>query len=252
MSTNIFYPIQSHQRIARNHFQSASCRITRNMRILIIEDEHKVASFLRQGLEEEGWIVHLAFDGEDGLQKIISTNYDVVVLDIMLPKLDGLSVLKQMREAKVEAPVLLLTARDTVPDKVKGLYQGANDYMTKPFAFEELLARLHVLTRPRAGSSDGVIQVADLKLDPVAHKVFKGGKEIALTAMEFRLLELLLRNAGRVVSRLDIEELVWDKNYDHDTNIVDVYINYLRKKIDKPTNSHLIKTIRGFGYKIDH
>lgn len=222
------------------------------MRILIVEDEHKVAAFLQQGLEEEGWIVHLAYDGADGLQKIISTNYDIILLDIMLPKLDGLSVLKQMREAKIETPVLLLTARDTIPDKVKGLYQGANDYMTKPFAFEELLARLHVLTRKQTGaSSDGILQVADLKLDPIAHKVLKGGMEIVLTAIEFRLLELLLRNAGKVVSRLDIEELVWDKNYDHDTNIVDVYINYLRKKIDKPFDSHLIKTIRGFGYKID-
>ncbi len=222
------------------------------MRILIIEDERKVAAFIQQGLEEEGWIVHSAYDGVEGLQKILTDDYDVVILDIMLPKLDGLAVLKQMHEKMIRTPVLLLTARDTIPDKVKGLYQGADDYMTKPFAFEELLARLHVLTRPRAGmSSDGVLQIADLKLDPLAHKVLKGGREIVLTALEFRLLELLLRNAGRVVSRLDIEELVWDKNYDHDTNIVDVYINYLRKKIDKPTNSHLIKTIRGFGYKID-
>ncbi len=222
------------------------------MRILIIEDERKVAAFLQQGLEEEGWIVHLAFNGAEGLQKILSDEHDVVILDIMLPKLDGLSVLKQMREKMIKTPVLLLTARDTIPDKVKGLYQGADDYMTKPFAFEELLARLHVLTRQRGeGSIVGILQVADLKLDPVGHKVLKEGREIELTAMEFRLLELLLRNSGKVVSRLDIEELVWDKNYDHDTNIVDVYINYLRKKVDKPFNSHLIKTIRGFGYKID-
>jgi len=220
------------------------------MRILIVEDEHKVAAFLQQGLEEEGWIVQLAFDGEEGWEKILSGNYNVVILDIMLPKLDGLSILKQMREASIDIPVLLLTARDTVPDKVKGLYQGADDYMTKPFAFEELLARLHVLTRQKAGK-ENVLQVADLKLDPVRHKIYKAEQEIVLTAIEFRLLELLMQNAGRVVSRLDIEELVWDKNYDHDTNIVDVYINYLRKKIDKPFNSHLIKTIRGFGYKIE-
>ncbi len=170
----------------------------------------------------------------------------------MLPKLDGLSVLKQMREKMIRTPVLLLTAMDTIPDKVKGLYQGADDYMTKPFAFEEMLARLHVLTRQQGEESiGGILQVADLKLDSVGHRVLKKGMEIELTAMEFRLLELLLRNVGQVVSRLDIEELVWDKNYDHDTNVVDVYINYLRKKIDKPFNSHLIKTVRGFGYKID-
>ncbi len=222
------------------------------MRILIIEDEHKVAAFLQQGLKEEGWIVHLAFDGAEGLQKILSDDYDVVILDIMLPKLDGLSVLKQMREKMIRTPVLLLTAMDTIPDKVKGLYQGADDYMTKPFAFEEMLARLHVLTRQQGEESiGGILQVADLKLDSVGHRVLKKGMEIELTAMEFRLLELLLRNVGQVVSRLDIEELVWDKNYDHDTNVVDVYINYLRKKIDKPFNSHLIKTVRGFGYKID-
>ncbi len=220
------------------------------MRILIVEDEHKVAAFLQRGLEEEGWVVHLAYDGEEGWQKMLLGNYNVVVLDIMLPKLDGLSILKLMRKASIHTPVLLLTARDTVPDKVEGLYQGADDYMTKPFAFEELLARLHVLTRQKA-KKENVLQVADLKLDPVRHKVYKAEQEIVLTAIEFRFLELLMQNTGRVISRLDIEELVWDKNYEHDTNIVDVYINYLRKKIDKPYNSHLIKTIRGFGYKID-
>ncbi len=222
------------------------------MRVLVVEDEQKVAAFLQQGLEEEGWIVHLAEDGLVGLQKIRSGSYDVIVLDIMLPKLDGLNVLKKMRDQQIDTPVLLLTAKDTVPDKVKGLYQGADDYMTKPFAFEELLARLHVLTQRRGDKHiRQVLQVEDLVLDSVKHKVTKAGKEIDLTAMEFRLLELLLKNAGHVVSRLDIEELVWDKDYDYDTNIVDVYINYLRKKIDKPFNSQLIKTIRGFGYKID-
>lgn len=222
------------------------------MRVLVVEDEQKVAAFLQQGLEEEGWIVHLAGDGREGLQKIRSGSYDIIVLDIMLPEMDGLTVLEKMRDQHIDTPVLLLTARDTIPDKVKGLYQGADDYMTKPFAFEELLARLHVLTTRRGGRHAGqVLQVEDLVLDPVRHKVMKAGKEIELTAMEFRLLELLLKNAGRVVSRLDIEELVWDKDYDYDTNIVDVYINYLRKKIDKPFNSRLIKTVRGFGYKID-
>lgn len=223
------------------------------MRILIVEDEHKVAAFLERGLKEEGLLVHLAFDGAEGLHKMQTGRYDVIILDIMLPKLDGLTVLKKMREMDNQTPVLLLTARDSLTDKVKGLYQGADDYLTKPFAFEELLARLHVLTRKRGeASAGGVLQAGDLRLDPVGHTVYKAGKEIELTAMEFRLLELLLRNAGRVVSRLDIEELVMDKNYDHDTNIVDVYINYLRKKIDKPFDSHLIKTVRGFGYKIDN
>ncbi len=223
------------------------------MRVLVVEDEQKVAAFLQQGLMEEGWIVHVAEDGLSGRQMIRSGSYDVIILDIMLPELDGLSVLKKMREEHIETPVLLLTARDTIPDKVKGLYRGADDYMTKPFAFEELLARLHVLTHRRGTSSSGrFLQVADLVLDPVSHKVTKAGEEIKLTAMEFRMLELLMQKAGRVVSRLDIEELVWDKDYDYDTNIVDVYINYLRKKIDRPFNSHLIKTVRGFGYKIDN
>ncbi len=222
------------------------------MRVLVVEDEQKVAAFLQQGLQEEGWIVHWAQNGIEGLQMIRSGHYDVIILDIMLPEMDGLTVLGKIREKEINTPVLLLTARDTVPDKVRGLYRGADDYMTKPFAFEELLARLYVLTHRRAAKSTGrALKVKDLTLDPVSHKVIKAGKEIELTAMEFRLLELLMQNAGRVVSRLDIEELVWDKDYDYDTNIVDVYINYLRKKIDKPFNSRLIKTVRGFGYKIE-
>ncbi len=221
------------------------------MRVLIVEDEQKVAAFLRQGLEEEGWIVHIAPEGREGWHKIQTGTYDVIVLDIMLPGIDGLTILKSMREAGIGTPTILLTAKDTVPDKVKGLHMGADDYLVKPFAFEELLARLYVLTRKRHAATDELLQAGDLRLYPLKHEVYKRGKKIELTAMEFRLLELLMRNGGQVVSRLDIEELVWDKNFDRNTNVVDVYINYLRKKVDKPFGSQLIKTVRGFGYKIE-
>ncbi len=221
------------------------------MRILIVEDEQKVAGFLKQGLEEEHCRVDVADDGLKGLQQLRSAEYDVVILDIMLPKMDGLSVLKRIREEKNETPVLLLTARDAVPDRVQGLRSGADDYLVKPFAFEELLARLHALVRRKTGHVSEVLQVADIQLNPFTHSVKRAGVQISLSPSEYRLLELLMRNKGHVLSRLEIEEYIWDVNYERDTNMVDVYINHLRNKIDRPFGSQLIRTVRGFGYKIE-
>lgn len=221
------------------------------MKALIVEDEPKVAAFLQQGLEEERWLVRVARDGEEALTILRTTVFDVVVLDIMLPKRDGLSVLRILRREENDVPVLLLTAKDTVPDRVNGLRTGADDYLVKPFAFEELLARLQALTRRKSGHLSDKLQAADLEMDLVHHRVTRAGQPIDLTALEYRLLELLMRNKGHVLSRLDIEELAWDINYDHETNMVDVYINHLRKKIDKPFSRSLICTVRGYGYKIE-
>ena len=221
------------------------------MRILIIEDEPKVAAFLKKGLEEENCRVHLAYDGQQGLKLLRGSQFDVTVLDIMLPKIDGLKVLKIMRKERDDTPVLLLTARDSIPDRVKGLRSGADDYLVKPFSFEELLARLHALVRRKSGQLSEILQVADLEIDTFSHIVARAGQVIELSASEYRMLELLLKNKGRVLSRLDIEEYVWDINYDRESNIVDVYINHLRKKIDKPFDKPLIKTVRGFGYKLE-
>ncbi len=221
------------------------------MKVLVIEDEPKVAAFLQQGLTEEQWLVRVARDGEEALGILRESIFDVVVLDIMLPRRDGLSVLRIMRREENDVPVLLLTAKDTVPDRVNGLRTGADDYLIKPFAFEELLARLHALTRRKSGNLSEKLQAADLEMDMVHHRVTKAGQIIELTALEYRLLELLMRNKGHVLSRIDIEELAWDINYDHDTNMVDVYINHLRKKIDKPFSCSLICTVRGYGYKIE-
>ena len=188
------------------------------MKVLVIEDEPKVAAFLQQGLTEEQWLVRVARDGEEALGILRESIFDVVVLDIMLPRRDGLSVLRIMRREENDVPVLLLTAKDTVPDRVNGLRTGADDYLIKPFAFEELLARLHALTRRKSGNLSEKLQAADLEMDMVHHRVTKAGQIIELTALEYRLLELLMRNKGHVLSRIDIEELAWDINYDHDTN----------------------------------
>lgn len=221
------------------------------MRILIVEDEPKVAAFLKKGLEEENCIVHLAYDGQQGLKLLRCSQFDVIVLDIMLPKTDGLTVLKIMRSEKDDTPVLLLTARDSVPDRVKGLRSGADDYLVKPFAFEELLARLHALVRRKSSQVSEILQAADLEIDTFSHIVKRAGQIIELSASEYRLLEYLLRNKGNVVSPLDIEEYAWDVNYYRESNIVAVHMNHLRKKIDKPFNKPLIKTVRGFGYKLE-
>ncbi len=218
------------------------------MRILVVEDEQKVASFIQKGLEEEGHAVDVALDGEDGLTVALDGVHDLLVLDIMLPKRDGLSVLRELRQCRIQTPVLLLTARDAVPDRVTGLDAGADDYLVKPFAFDELLARIRALLRRRGGDRLAVLTAADLSLDPAAREVRRGGKKIDLTAKEFALLEYLLRNKGRVLNRALIAQHVWDYDFDSGTNVIDVYINYLRKKVDADFTRRLIHTVRGAGY----
>ncbi len=217
------------------------------MRILVVEDEQKVASFIQKGLEEEGHAVDVALDGEDGLSKALDAVHDLVLLDIMLPKRDGLSVLRELRNRRIHTPVLLLTARDAVPDRVIGLDAGADDYLVKPFAFDELLARVRALLR-RRGDRLAVLTAADLTLDPATREVRRAGKKIDLTAKEYALLEYLLRNKGRVLNRSLIAQHVWDYDFDSSTNVIDVYINYLRKKVDADFTPRLIHTVRGAGY----
>ena len=218
------------------------------MRLLVIEDEQKVASFIRQGLEEEGYAVDHAGDGASGLQIALQGLHDVIVLDVMLPKLDGLSVLQQLRQANVATPVLLLTVRATIEDKVLGLDAGADDYLTKPFAFEEFVARVRALLRRRAETAPPVLQVADLALDPARRVVSRAGRKIDLTPREFALLDYFMRNPDRVLSRTMIANRVWDYSFDATTNVIDVYVNYLRRKIDTGHDTRLLHTVRGVGY----
>lgn len=218
------------------------------MRILVVEDEPGVAHFLRQGLTESGYAVDVAEDGIEGLAYAASLDYDAIILDIMLPKMDGLSVLNHLREQKVQIPVLLLTARDKVDDRVRGLDIGADDYLVKPFAFNELLARLRALMRRPPLQNSPVIQVGDLELDPGRHLVRRAGQEIDLSPREFSLLEFLLRHPNQVLSRDQIMDHVWGLDFYSSTNVVDVYIGYLRKKIDRDFDTVLIHTVRGIGY----
>ena len=221
------------------------------MRIIIVEDEAKVASFIKRGLEEEHYAVDVAEDGKEAVSLVDSYDYDLAILDIMLPEIDGLSVLSHIRSVGKAMPVILLTAKDLTEDKVKGLDMGADDYITKPFAFEELLARIRVLLRRGKPEESLKLSIADLVLDPVTHKVTRDNKEINLTAKEYGLLEYLLRNQGRVLTRTMISEHVWDIKHDTFTNVIDVYINYLRNKIDKGFSKKLLHTIRGVGYKLE-
>jgi len=219
------------------------------MRILIVEDERKVASFIRQGLEEEGYAVDVAADGEAAVDLALGgTAYDLVVLDVMLPKRDGLAVLRDLRAHRMLAPVLMLTARDRVPDRVAGLDLGADDYLTKPFAFEELLARVRVLLRRAGAQRTPVLRLADLALDPATRRVTRGSRTISLTAREYALLEYFLRNAGRVLTRPMLAEHVWGIDFDPESNVIDVYVGYLRRKIDLPGEARLLHTTRGAGY----
>ena len=218
------------------------------MRILVVEDEKKVANFLKKGLREEGYLVDLADNGADGLSLATDREYDLIVLDIYLPRLDGIAVLKRLREARVATPVLLLTVRATIEDKVLGLDSGADDYLTKPFAFDELIARVRALLRRRSQIDESVLRFSDLFLDLVRRTVVRGTRRIELTLKEFSLLEYLMRNAGRVVTRTMITERVWSHDFDTGTNVVDVYVNYLRKKIDTGSETRLIHTVRGVGY----
>jgi DNA-binding response OmpR family regulator len=219
------------------------------MRILVVEDERKVAGFIRQGLEEEGYAVEVVGDGAAALDRLTDgPPTDLVVLDIALPKLDGLGVLKAARVQKVQTPVLLLTARDTVSDKVAGLDLGADDYLTKPFAFDEFLARVRALLRRGGGQRAPVLRVADLTLDPATREVTRGRRRITLTAREYALLEYLMRSAGRVLTRPMLAQHVWGLEFDPESNVVDVYVGYLRRKIDGDGDPPLLHTIRGAGY----
>lgn len=218
------------------------------MHLLLVEDEKKVASFIQRGLEAEHYTVDVVHDGDAGLLRVFDQDYDLVILDVMLPKRNGLEVLHELRQRKLTVPVLLLTARDTVADKVAGLDRGADDYLTKPFAFEELLARVRALLRRGAPTSTSVLILADLQVDLISHQVTRAGKRIELTAKEFALLDFFIRHPGRVLSRTLIAQHVWGVDFDTFTNVIDVYVNYLRKKIDTDFEPKLLHTVRGAGY----
>ena len=217
------------------------------MRILIVEDEKKISDFIKRGLKEEGYAVDAAYDGEQGHFMATTQDYDLIVLDLMLPKMDGLTLCRKLHKENT-SPILMLTAKDSVKDKVLGLDSGADDYITKPFAFEEFLARVRALLRKHESSAPTKLTAGELTLDLVTHKVSRGGKEIELTAKEYTLLEYFMRNAGSVVTRTMISEHVWDMNFDSFTNVIDVYVNYLRKKLDSGPGKKLIQTVRGRGY----
>lgn len=218
------------------------------MRILLVEDEKDLAMIIKQGLEEEGYVVEVAHDGEEGLYMAENYAADVVILDIMLPKRDGLSVLTSMRKKGINTPVLMLTARDALLDKIKGLDTGADDYLTKPFVFGELLARIRSLIRRKTTVKEAVIRIADLEIDTASHEVKRGGQSIQLSAKEYALLEYLAYKKNTVVSRSGIVEHIYHEDSEMDSNVVDVYINYLRNKVDKGFDRKLIQTVRGAGY----
>ncbi len=220
------------------------------MRVLIVEDEAKLAGIIRRGLAAHGLSVDLAGCGEDALWMAGATDYDAVVLDVMLPGIDGFDTCRQLRADGVAAPVLMLTARDSVADRVAGLDSGADDYLAKPFAFDELLARLRALARRLGGDRSPVLEVGDLQLDPASRRVSRSGTPIDLTPKEFALLEVLMRRAGEAVSRLTLLEHAWDDAYENRSNVIDVYVGYLRDKVDRPFGTSSIETVRGVGYRL--
>jgi len=220
------------------------------MRLLVVEDEPKLAALLGRGLREEGHAVDVAERGEDALWMARAVSYDAVVLDVMLPGLDGFSVCRELRENEVWTPVLLLTARDAVEDRVSGLDAGADDYLVKPFSFSELLARLRALVRRVPVERPVVIQVGDLSLDPAARRAWRDGKELTLSAKEFALLEVFMRRPGETLSRVQLLDGAWDMGYESKSNLVDVYVRYLREKIDRPFGRHALETVRRVGYRL--
>ena len=221
------------------------------MRILLVEDDADLAQFIRKGLKEEHYAVDVAADGEAGLALALDNAYDLMILDIMLPKLDGLTLCRRVRDKRIMTPVLLLTARNTVEDKVSGFDTGADQFLPKPYAFVELLAQIRALLRRGSSQQLAHLQAADLRLDPASHRVWRGGQEISLTNKEYALLEFLLRNKNRVLTRTAIIEHVWDISYDPMTNIVDAHIRALRAKIDRDFSPPLIATVRGAGYMLE-
>jgi two-component system, OmpR family, response regulator len=221
------------------------------MRILLVEDKLKLATVLQRGLKKEGLAADIATSGEDALWMAGSTPYDVVVLDVMLPGIDGFETCRRLRSQGAWAPVLMLTARDGVRDRIEGLDSGGDDYLTKPFSFLELLARLRALARRGAAERPAVLTVDDLRLDPAARRVWRGATEIGLSHKEFAILEALMRRRGEVLSRLDLLECAWDRGYENRSNIIDAYIRRLREKIDRPFGARSLTTVRGAGYRLE-
>lgn len=220
------------------------------MRILIIEDEQRLSNTIKKGLVEEGFAVDQAYDGEEGQYLAQSEDYDLVILDVMLPQIDGITLCKSLRSENIKTPILMLTAKTMIEDKVRGLDSGADDYMTKPFSFIELRSRIQALLRRSKQEASPILSVADLVLDPLRHKVERGEKTIALTPKEFAVLEFLMRHKDEIVTRTMIIEHVWDYNFDSMSNIVDVYVTAIRRKVDKGAKTKLVHTIHGVGYKI--
>lgn len=220
------------------------------MKILLIEDEKKIASFIRKGLEAQGFVVDASHDGDEGFIAATTRPYDAIILDIMLPGRDGLSILRSLRERKMAVPVILLTARGELNERLEGLNLGADDYLTKPFYIEELIARLHVVTRRASGASQSILTVDDLTVNLLTREVMRGERKIELTSREFELLEHLARSPGRVLTRPQICERVWSYDFDPGTNLVEVYIQRLRKKLEVGGEEKLIETIRGVGYRM--
>lgn len=221
------------------------------MKMLLVEDEKKMASFIERGLKEEGYVVDVAYDGEKGWDYASTNEYDIIILDLMLPKIGGLEICGKIRQAGNQTPVIILTALDSVEDKIKGLDQGADDYLTKPFAFDELLARIRALMRrPKDVQPETQLKTGSLVMDLLSRRVHLGEEEITLSQKEFALLEFLIRNKGKTVSRTQIAEHVWDLHFDPMSNTIDVYINFLRKKLDPVKMNSRIETIRGSGYRL--
>jgi two-component system OmpR family response regulator len=220
------------------------------VRVLIVEDEVKMAGLIRRGLREEGMAADVAIRGEDALWMAAATTYDAIVLDVMLPGLDGFETCRRLRDDAIWSPVLMLTARDSVEDRVAGLDGGADDYLTKPFSFAELLARLRALVRRGPVGRPAVLEVGDLRLDPATHQVWRGHSEVVLSQKEFALLEAFMRRPGEVLSRYQLLEQAWDYEYENRSNVIDVYVRYLREKVDRPFGAESIETVRGVGYRL--
>jgi two-component system OmpR family response regulator len=220
------------------------------MRVLVVEDEIKMASLIRRGLRNEGLSADVAITGEDALWMAAATGYDAIVLDVMLPGIDGFETCRRLRTEGIWSPVIMLTARDSIEDRVAGLDQGADDYLTKPFSFAELLARLRALARRGAVERPTVLEVGSLRLDPAARRAWRRDDEVSLSAKEFRLLEVFMRHPGEVLSRYQLLEQAWDYDYENRSNIVDVYVRYLRDKIDRPFGVSQLQTVRGAGYRL--
>jgi two-component system OmpR family response regulator len=231
-------------------FLSPPIATLRAMRLLVIEDDSKMASLLQRGLTENGNAVDIAARGEDALWMAAAHGYDALVLDVMLPDLDGFATCDTLRKAGVWSPILMLTARDSVEDRVAGLDAGADDYLTKPFSIAELRARIRALVRRGAGERPAVMEVGDLRLDPAARQVWRGAEEVRLSAKEYALLELFMCRPGEVVSRLDLLEHAWDIGYENRSNVITVYVRYLREKIDRPFGRRAIETVQGAGYRL--